>query len=547
MSLSTLFFLALCSKAIGFTSNIRTTPRPLDSSSQRISKRWSNTESSEPIDALSEDVSSDTFDWLTEWYPILPIQDLSRTTPNKVTLLGKDFVVWHDGDSFRAFADACPHRLVPLSEGRLERNGQGGVQLQCAYHGWEFNSEGACTRIPQLTATKSTNNNDTNDFVSSPRACATPFPVREEQGLLWLFPSSDALLAATKVPALIPELDDPSFVDGTNFFVRDMPYSWDILVENLCDPAHVPFAHHSFMRGADRTKADSLSIDLEVTKEQTSGFSAQRIGVCAGQYDVKFTAPTLLYYRISNSAALAEGRASSKAKQNFIGLGQYCVPTAPGQCRLIARFPLRIPVPAVMWLMKKTPRWITHFNQNVVMDSDVIFLCSQDEYLDNNHKLNPQQTRNKAKYYMPALCDTLVVAFRRWLETSAGGQPSWLGLVSSRSQGEPLGWIRPQNIPAKVGRDALLDRFRQHTDICSSCRRAHLTLCRIRSVLKYSGALLIIATAAVQGGTSTTKLRLVLATASALLLMTPPLILRPIISRLECAPWPRKKWMAQKS
>ncbi len=37
-------------------------------------------------------------------------------------------------------------RLAPLSEGRLESDGT----LQCAYHGWTFNGEGACTRIPQL-------------------------------------------------------------------------------------------------------------------------------------------------------------------------------------------------------------------------------------------------------------------------------------------------------------------------------------------------------------------------------------------------------------
>ena len=32
---------------------------------------------------------------------------------------------------------------------------------------------------------------------------------------------------------LIPELDDPDMMDGTNFFVRDLLYSWDVLVENL--------------------------------------------------------------------------------------------------------------------------------------------------------------------------------------------------------------------------------------------------------------------------------------------------------------------------
>ena len=26
------------------------------------------------------------------------------------------------------------------------------VQARCAYHGWEFNSEGTCTKIPQVEA-----------------------------------------------------------------------------------------------------------------------------------------------------------------------------------------------------------------------------------------------------------------------------------------------------------------------------------------------------------------------------------------------------------
>ena len=91
-----------------------------------------------PLGAASTDTptssspasSSADFNWTEEWYPILPIQDLNMATPNKVTLLGKDFVVWYHqpSESWRAFADACPHRLVPLSEGRLD-----GDKIQCAY------------------------------------------------------------------------------------------------------------------------------------------------------------------------------------------------------------------------------------------------------------------------------------------------------------------------------------------------------------------------------------------------------------------------------
>ena len=43
------------------------------------------------------------------------------------------------------FDDACPHRLAPLSDGRIDKWGR----LQCAYHGWCFNGSGHCKLIPQ--------------------------------------------------------------------------------------------------------------------------------------------------------------------------------------------------------------------------------------------------------------------------------------------------------------------------------------------------------------------------------------------------------------
>jgi nitrite reductase/ring-hydroxylating ferredoxin subunit len=49
--------------------------------------------------------------------------------------------VRHDGARWRAFEDRCPHRLAPLSEGRVEADGT----LLCAYHAWRFDGGGACT------------------------------------------------------------------------------------------------------------------------------------------------------------------------------------------------------------------------------------------------------------------------------------------------------------------------------------------------------------------------------------------------------------------
>jgi hypothetical protein len=65
------------------------------------------------------------FDWSNQWYPIAPIQDLDMLTPNHAQLLGIDLVVWFHSPSetWQVFRDSCPHRLAPLSEGRIDANG----------------------------------------------------------------------------------------------------------------------------------------------------------------------------------------------------------------------------------------------------------------------------------------------------------------------------------------------------------------------------------------------------------------------------------------
>lgn len=453
-----------------------------------------------------------TFDWKMEWYPVIPEQDLNKDIPNKITLLGMDFCVWYHESSnqWRAFADVCPHRLVPLSEGRVESNGN----LQCAYHGWEFSENGKCTRIPQLVDASLA-------AVHSPRACVTSFPICVEQGLVWIFPTPDESLTATKVLPLIPELNDPEMVDATNFFVRDMPYSWQVLVENLCDPSHVNFAHHSFMGGANRNNPDSLhqQMNIVVSNETSHGFFAKKVPSPEnGRYNVKFQAPCLLFYTIQSPTS-------------FLGLGQYCIPVAPNKSRIIARFPFRLPIKPAMFVIRHTPRWMTHFSQNIVMDSDVVFLTSQDELLTNLDKEKKNATKT---YFMPTQCDAMVVAFQKWL--SRYGPPEWIGIPAQSSSGEPLSWISP---PTKSGRDALLDRYRQHTQVCSSCRHAHTNLYRLREVMTWAGVILLAGSVASPG---VAKKRMA-AIVGAMLLLAPRILLRPLIARLEGVPWPRKEWI----
>ena len=74
--------------------------------------------------------------------------------------------IWHDAEGWHAFSDVCPHRLIPLTEGRISADGN----LQCGYHGWEFEGSGSCVAIPQ-------GGNPRNS-----RACAVAYQTAERQG-----------------------------------------------------------------------------------------------------------------------------------------------------------------------------------------------------------------------------------------------------------------------------------------------------------------------------------------------------------------------------
>lgn len=117
------------------------------------------------------------FDFFQHWYPLIPVEDLEPSKPTIATLLGIPLVIWRSptSEKYQVFLDRCPHRLAPLSEGRIdEKTGN----LMCSYHGWQFDHGGTCTKIPQA---------DEPELVAKDQKnfCATTFPSIEQNDLLW--------------------------------------------------------------------------------------------------------------------------------------------------------------------------------------------------------------------------------------------------------------------------------------------------------------------------------------------------------------------------
>lgn len=380
------------------------------------------------VGAEDANAGAERFDFLAAWYPLAPLLDLDPARPTAVQLLGRPFVIWKPpGQGFRVFLDVCPHRLAPLSQGRLDP--ESGL-LMCCYHGWCFDAEGLCRRIPQAASPQPAER-------QARHLAATALPVRESVGLLWLWPDPASAELAEATP--LPLSPFSSAEDGfrCSAFVRELPYDWRTLIENVCDPAHVPFAHHGIQ--GDRRRAGPIPLKMrQESRQRLVAEVASR--AIALHTTIVFQPPALLEYRFT----FPGGRR--------MGLITYGLPVAPGRCRLVALFSRDWASPWWQW----RPRWWDHlFNRNEVLDGDLLMLVQLERDLARR-RLSGQAGDWRHAYRLPTGADRLVIAFQHWLERHGG--PDW-GAASL-----PAG-------PLPSPRE-LLDRQQQHTQHCSSCRSA---------------------------------------------------------------------------
>jgi phenylpropionate dioxygenase-like ring-hydroxylating dioxygenase large terminal subunit len=387
------------------------------------------------------------FNFFQQWYPVTPLIDLDPNQPTKITLLGFPLVIWKplSSSKYQVFLNQCPHRLAPLSEGRIdEKTGN----LMCSYHGWQFNPQGTCTHIPQA---------ENPTIIEKNHYCVQVFPTQEANDLLWIWadPQTPDLATQTPLP-LSPQIDTAQgFVWSS--IVRDLEYDWQTLIENVADPSHVPFAHH----GVQGNREKATPINLKITESTKNLIKVQVDRFNMGT--ITFEPPCRLEYAIN---------LGNTGKQ--VGLIVYCVPTQPGKSRIVGQFARNF----AQNLQKITPRWWEHLmERNLVLDGDMVFLHYQERFLEE------QSTKNwKQAYQMPTSADRMVIEFRKWFDQYCDSKLPW---HNSNGQLPPL----------NENRQFLLDRYHQHTQHCSSCRQALKKIQIIKLILLINFILTISAVA----------------------------------------------------
>ncbi|KAF2314547.1 hypothetical protein GH714_027479 [Hevea brasiliensis] len=268
-----------------------------------------------------------------------------------------------------------------------------------------------------------------------------------------------------------------------------------VLVENLMDPAHVPYAHYGIMRTRKpQVKVDregGRPIDLSVQKLDRDGFT--------GKMDwgsSKFIAPCIFYAYTEPVADQGNGTVSSPHTKKQLSTHRrmalifICIPVSPGNSRLIWVFPRNFGV----WIDKIVPRWVFHVGQNLILDSDLYLLHVEERKIMDVGPANWQKA-----CFVPTKSDALVVGFRRWLNKYAGGQVDWRGKYSGA-------------LPPTPPREQLMDRYWSHVVNCSSCRVAYKGLNALEVVLQVVSIVLIGIVAATKqtGMSAVTRTTLVL-------------------------------------
>jgi nitrite reductase/ring-hydroxylating ferredoxin subunit len=157
------------------------------------------------------------------WIPALTPDDMVPDgPPMRTRLLGEDLIAFRaTSGAYGLVKHACPHRGASLFFGRNEEEG-----LRCVYHGWKFDTTGACVDMPSEPAE--------SNFKTKVRARA--YPCVERNGIIWTY------MGPRETPPPLPQF--PPNLDPECRVIRRLEEcNYMQALEGDIDTVHFGFLH----------------------------------------------------------------------------------------------------------------------------------------------------------------------------------------------------------------------------------------------------------------------------------------------------------------
>ena len=171
---------------------------------------------------------------LDHWHPVFPSFQL-RKKPVGIRLAGQQLCLFRiSTGAVVALDDACPHRRLKLSYGRVV-----GDRIECKYHGWSFDGcgNGESPSTPKL------------------HTCTTSYDTREEHGYIWV-------KSKASNPEF-PEINRDNYYHLGNF-QHVIPAPLELTVDNFTEIEHSGTVHNTF--GYDLDRMHEVRVRFEPTE-----------------------------------------------------------------------------------------------------------------------------------------------------------------------------------------------------------------------------------------------------------------------------------------
>ena len=175
---------------------------------------------------------------LKDWYVICRKEEIEE---NKILLkyvFDQEIIIWKKKERIMAWENLCIHRGSRLSLGSINN----GI-LKCAYHGWEYNQDAQCVKIPSQP-----------DIKIPKKACVKSYKVIEKMNMVWINLSKDANDFVN-----IKEFNESNFnhvASGPYIMNASAPRA----IENFLDVAHFPFVHENHLGVKDKPMIDDYDV-----------------------------------------------------------------------------------------------------------------------------------------------------------------------------------------------------------------------------------------------------------------------------------------------
>lgn len=157
------------------------------------------------------------------WYYLFPSSEIKAGSVKAIRICGQEVVIFRTASGDLGALDAyCPHMGTHLGKGKVTGN-----NIRCFFHHWEFNSEGACTKIPCQS--------EIPEKIKVPK-----YVVCEKFATVWIYPSA-------KVPKTLANFSE--FSDSDELMIKygksyERSCHHHVTMINGIDPQHLKTVHN---------------------------------------------------------------------------------------------------------------------------------------------------------------------------------------------------------------------------------------------------------------------------------------------------------------